>query len=79
MRYWSLHFKTTPSARKIWSYIIMEVLKWRDIYFENIRMVSLIAGLIMEGFVGVVLNCRDHCIDNFNTRDVNLTERCLTT
>ncbi len=27
------------------------VLKWRDIYFENIRIVSLIAGLKMEGIV----------------------------
>ncbi len=27
------------------------VLKWRDIYIENIRMVPLIAGLKMEGIV----------------------------
>ncbi len=29
----------------------LEVLKWKDIYIENIRMVSLIAGLKMEGIV----------------------------
>ncbi len=27
------------------------VLKWRDIYIENIRLVSLMAGLKMEGIV----------------------------
>ncbi len=30
---------------------LMVVLKWRDIYIENIRMVSLIAGLKIEGIV----------------------------
>ncbi len=36
------------------------VLKWRDIYIQNIRMVSMMAGLKMEGFVKGVLNHRDH-------------------
>ena len=37
-------------------------MKWKDIYtcIENIRMVSLIAGLKMEGIAGV-LNHKDHC------------------
>ncbi len=38
------------------------VLKWRDIYIENIRIVLLIGGFKMEGIVKWrVLNRRDHC------------------
>ena len=37
------------------------VLKWRDIYIDNIRIVLLIAALKMEGIVKWVLNRRDHC------------------
>ncbi len=47
---WSLHLKTTPSARK-YGLKLEVVLKWRDIYIENIRIVLLIAGLKMEGTV----------------------------
>ena len=45
---WSLHFKTIHSARKIGSYI-GRVLKWRDIYIENIKVVMV--SLKMEGIV----------------------------
>ena len=41
------------------------VLKWRDIYVENIRKMLLIAGLKIEEIVKCgegVLSCRDHCI-----------------
>ncbi len=38
------------------------VSKSRDIYSENIRVVSLISGLKIEEIVnGGFLNCRDHC------------------
>ncbi len=34
-----------------YGYKLEVVLKWRDVYTENIRMVLLIAGLKMEGIV----------------------------
>ncbi len=43
----TLYFKTTLSTEC--GLILGMVLKWNDIYIENIRMVLLIAGLIMEG------------------------------
>ncbi len=47
---WSLHFKTTPSARK-YGLKLEVVLKWRDINTQNIRAMSLISGLKIEGNV----------------------------
>ena len=47
---WSLHFKTTSQPDKYGPKFEM-VLKWRDIYIENIRMATLIASLKMEGIV----------------------------
>ena len=47
---WSLHFKTTHSARK-YGLKLEVVLKWKDIYIENITVMSLISCLKMEGIV----------------------------
>ncbi len=47
---WSLHFKTTHSARQ-YSLKLDVVLKWRDIYIENFRLLSLVNSLKMEGIV----------------------------
>ncbi len=47
---WSLHFKTTSSARK-YGLNLKAVLKWRDIYVEEVRMASLIAGLKIDGII----------------------------
>ncbi len=61
---WSLHFDYQPSARK-YGLKLKVVLKWRDIYVENIRKMLLIAGLKIEEIVKCgegVLSCRDHCI-----------------
>ncbi len=38
-----LDFKTAHSARKKYGLKLEVVLKWRDIYIENIRVVSLMA------------------------------------
>ncbi len=40
-----------PLQAKQYGLKLEVVLKWRDIYIENIRIVSLIAGLKMEGTV----------------------------
>ncbi len=48
---WPLHFKTTSSARK-YSIKLKVALKCRDVYTENVRVMSLImlmAGLKIEG------------------------------
>ncbi len=50
---WSLHFKTIHSDRKIWSklkVVLKRTLK-EGYYIENIRVVSLMIGLEMEGFL----------------------------
>ncbi len=36
-------------SQKKYSPELKVVLKWRDIYIENVRVVSLMAGLKMEG------------------------------
>ncbi len=46
----SLHFKATRSAKKKNCLELMVALKWMDaLYIENIRAVSKLAGLKMEG------------------------------
>ncbi len=47
---WSLHYKTIHPARKK-RLKLQAVLKWRDIYIENIRVMSLAACLKIEGTV----------------------------
>ena len=54
-------FQDHPFSKK-YGLKLKVVLKWKDIYIENIIMVSLIAGLKIEEFLkGGVLNHRDHC------------------
>ena len=60
---WSCIFRPTIQPEK-YGLELGVVLKWRDIYIENIRVVSLIRWLILkwrELLNGWVLNCCDYC------------------
>ncbi len=46
--------------------VVLKDVKWRNIYIEEVIVISLIVSLRIKGIViwkGLNLNHRDHCID----------------